>query len=326
MKRYAYIAALLLLSLCVIFLCGCSSAVIDVWNDLKRDDRTYLVAGLDDASGNTDVILLVTVNESRGNISVLQIPRDTFFSDEGYTGKINGIYPSLVARGSKEKAALEQFSTLISKALGVKIDGSAAVKTGFISDIATKIGGIDIELSEGIEIVRQDGSILILKSGKNHIEGEDIMLLIRHRSSYLSGDIGRMDMQKLVISALARASRRELGVGDMLSLVFSNRDDIITNLDFADIYNILLKNLGRNKEMRTCYATLPGTSDKLDDGLWYYFISKNAATKLFEELGLGNSLDAEGWLLAEGKENLYYEKEIKPRIYYNEELSEIRIN
>ncbi|MBQ8371897.1 MAG: LCP family protein [Clostridia bacterium] len=324
MKRIAFIAFILLISICTLSLSGCTSGVIDAWNDLKRDDRAYLVVGLDEANNNTDVILLVSVRD--GEVSVLQIPRDTYYSDGNYTGKINGIYPTLIASGMKENAALERLAELIGTTLGVKIDGSAALRSSFVPDVTDRVGGIDIELSEGVEITRPDGSILALKKGTNHLDGEDVLLLVRHRASYLSGDLGRMDMQKIVLSALVRAMQRELDMSEMLSLAFDNRKNIITNFDFADIYNILIKNLGRNNEPRICYATLPGTSERLDDGLWYYFISKNASTELFVSLGIGTDLDAEEKLLAKGKENLYYEKEIKPRIYYNDDLSDIRIN
>ena len=53
---------------------------------------TFLISGIDDAADNTDVILLLDVDLSSSNISVIQIPRDTYFNHSYMQNKINQYY------------------------------------------------------------------------------------------------------------------------------------------------------------------------------------------------------------------------------------------
>ena len=114
MKRFISVF-LLLVCFCSLFSfskCAYASASYD------RDIYSYLAIGHDDASGNTDVLALISYNAHINHISVVRIPRDTYYNSGYYQNKINQIYPSLLSEGKTREEAYEILTDTLSHALG----------------------------------------------------------------------------------------------------------------------------------------------------------------------------------------------------------------
>ena len=99
---------------------------------------TVLCVGLDEAAGNTDVMMLLSVDTTNRQLSVLQIPRDTYCRTAMGEGKINAIYPSLIASGCKENEALLSLAEEVSRLFGVKIDAYAAIDVDSLALLVDK--------------------------------------------------------------------------------------------------------------------------------------------------------------------------------------------
>lgn len=293
---------------------GCSDRLTEAWSRLGRDTRSILIVGLDEAAENADVMVLCIVDETRSAVSVIQIPRDTYYTSTGYTGKLNGLYPSARYSGCDDRAALRALSDAISCVFGIDIDGSVAVTISFVAELVDSLGGIDVSVDKELTVTRGDGSELVLRVGKNHLCGADAVAFSRHRSSYANADIGRLDAQKSVLSAIA-ARLGAIDANTVLGLYLRQGKSVVTNMQLGDICDLLVKKSGRNKNYSAKYATLPGVEDMLDDKLSYYFVSRNATDMLLDELGTYHSeLDTERRLLCKEKAQIYYEKEIRPRV------------
>lgn len=314
MRRIASVILAIFTVMSSVAFTGCSDRLTEAWSRLGRETRAYLVVGLDDAAENTDVMALCIVDETRSVISVIQIPRDTYYTSSEYTGKLNGLYPSACYRGCDEREALRALSNAISSVLGVDVDGSVAVTVSLVAELVDSLGGIDVSVEKEMTLTRGDGSELLLRVGKNHLSGNDAMIFARHRSSYANADIGRLDAQKIVLSAIA-AKIGSMDANTALGLYLRHDKDIVTDIKYSDICNFLVKKTGRSKSYHIEYATLPGLADMLNDGLSYYFISRNAAEMLLDEFQVAHSeIDAEQRLMCHEKVQIYYEKEIRPRV------------
>ena len=90
-----------------------------------------LLLGCDRASGLADSILVVSINESDKQVSILQIPRDTYaeYTEKSYK-KLNGALSALGESGIKE---------LLGEALGVTIHHFAIVKLDLFCNSNTVI-------------------------------------------------------------------------------------------------------------------------------------------------------------------------------------------
>ena len=60
--------------------------------DLDGEVANILVLGMDEVGVNSDVILLVGYQPKHQQISVMQLPRDTYFETEGKTQRLNQVY------------------------------------------------------------------------------------------------------------------------------------------------------------------------------------------------------------------------------------------
>jgi LCP family protein required for cell wall assembly len=188
----------------------------------------FLLLGCDQSTKLTDSIMLVTVNETKKETSILQIPRDTYteFTKKDYK-KLNGAMSEL---GQKN---LKRF---LSDAIGVPIDFFVILKLDFFDDLVDAIGGVDIEIPEDMHYADPSQGLKIdLSQGRAHLSGREAEHFVRYRSGYVNADLGRLDAQKLFLKAL-------------LEVYLPNKEISMTTYregDKADTgYRDLLKKLG----------------------------------------------------------------------------------
>ena len=94
----------------------------------KRGYKTYLIAGTDTTSNNTDVLMLASFDTVSGEVKILQIPRDTYVNRDvtGYSSvkRVNGIYAAEYAKAASaglsqsncKKRAMEALCSVLEKA------------------------------------------------------------------------------------------------------------------------------------------------------------------------------------------------------------------
>ncbi len=213
------------------------------------------VFGIDSRSskaveGNSDVIMIASINKDTGEIRLVSVFRDTYLkvSDSSYN-KINSAY----ATGGPQQAV---------KALNQNLDLDITDYVTFNwKAVATGInilGGVDIELSKAelhyinsyiTETVKSTGigSVQIKGTGMHHLDGVQAVAYARLR--YMDNDFARTERQrKVVTQAFEKAKKADLNtlnglLGNMLSMVATN----LTWQDGLDaIANINKYHLGEN--------------------------------------------------------------------------------
>ena len=118
-----------------------------------------LILGVDDVSSSTDVMMIAHVDEQKGTLSILQIPRDTYINKEvgGYKNisKANSMYAAslsyfknTVGQGNNQarESALNDVTNQFTDALGVKVDFYVLVDTDAFVYIVDKVGGIEYDV------------------------------------------------------------------------------------------------------------------------------------------------------------------------------------
>ncbi len=213
------------------------------------------VFGIDSRSskaveGNSDVIMIASINKDTGEIRLVSVFRDTYLkvSDSSYN-KINSAY----ATGGPQQAV---------KALNQNLDLDITDYVTFNwKAVATGInilGGVDIELSKAelhyinsyiTETVKSTGigSVQIKGTGMHHLDGVQAVAYARLR--YMDNDFARTERQRKVVThAFEKAKKADLNtlnglLGNMLSMVATN----LTWQDGLDaIANINKYHLGEN--------------------------------------------------------------------------------
>jgi len=218
--------------------------------------------------GRTDSIIFVSVNLETQKVSMLSIPRDTRVEIPG-VGLTKITHANVV--GGKEQG-IEKVIQSVSNLLGVPINNYALIDFQGFKKLVDAVGGIDIELANGINDYMQK---LYLPAGLNHLDGEQALRLARVRYSLSNGDFGRQWYQYKILAAIADKALSSEGITKLPQLLkIAGRDLVQTDMTQAEILALATKFVGfKGSEIN--YYQIPGGSLTAQDPLVganvYYF-------------------------------------------------------
>jgi len=229
--------------------------------------------------------MLVNVNPKSKQINILSIPRDTRVKiwKIGYT-KINHAHLIGETQGgnsSGTQAALRAVSNLCDSAIHYYVKVNFA---GFKHFIDT-IGGVDIVLSQPLKLTFSD---LILPAGKQHINGELALMLVRERYSLPDGDFGRQKHQVLILKALAQKLLEVNFIPKIPKLIKQVKNDIIdTNFTDSGLISLAWMFQGTSTE-KIKYMQVPGKEGYdfdpyVQKRLYYWFPELNKLKGITKE-------------------------------------------
>ena len=305
------------------------TTILSVKGIREKDSYTYLVCGLDDASENTDAIILFNYNTSDNIASFIQIPRDTYFDYSDNVKKINSIYPSLRCDGIDPQTAMCELTRSIEQALSIKLDGYICFTIDALERFIDGIGGVDVDIPYDINITDSDGNNnVVFSKGTHHLNGAQAVRFIRFRKGYALGDLGRIDAQKLFLSGFVSKLKSSLNVKVVAKAALRSEGGVLTDIRIMDMLAIALKMRNKIQVSNVIYANLPGTADTLNDDRWYYFVNKFAAAELLDNLNLKthSSFDGSNKLLNSSNEKTkeyYFNTHTKWRILTDSDLKSI---
>lgn len=291
---------------------------------------TYLLCGYDDAAGNTDSIVLASYRYSSNTMTFLQIPRDTYYSSAAYS-KINSVYPMARSAGKSEVDALRELKDGISAALGIQINGTIGYTMDTFVGFIDAIGGVEITLPKHFAVKSDSGETLLsLEAGKSLLNGREALTFVRARNGYTTGDLGRVDAQKIFLSAFMSKLKNDVGFTKIVKACILTSKGWTVDAKIGDIFKIVSKNKGRISSITTQYANIPGSAVSDQRGLWYYSVSAHSANELLSSVGFMRcgAFDPDKKLLNKadaGFAKIYNSTDIQARIYDDAGLKELDI-
>lgn len=257
---------------------------------LKSAERlNFLLLGCDRTSGLTDVMMLVSVDTDGRSMDILQIPRDTYarYTGRGYK-KLNG---AMAVLGGADKLC-----ELLSESMGVDIDGYFLFTPDAFVNVVDALGGVEIDLPFDMDYNDPyQGLSIHLDAGRQTLDGEAAEKFVRYRAGYVRGDIGRMDAQKIFMSAFVGKVTENLTPTAALRILRALSGEIQTNLSLGEMTELALTALKISAENITM-MTLSGEDVRPSPGgAWYYVLSASAAkSALREYAGAEGDFDRDG--------------------------------
>ena len=245
----------------------------------NQDVTNFLVLGRDRVANLTDAIMLVQFNTKEHSINILQIPRDTYAYHESSYHKINGLYSHyMVLNDYKVKDSMEDVVEYVQNNFNVKIDYYVLMNLDAFVQIVDLIGGVEIDVPDDMHYEDEYQDLYIdIKKGKQVLNGEKAEQFVRFRSGWVSADAGRVDAQKLFLSAFVKQFKEKISVGmidDIVNQVFKN---ITTNLSAADIVYYAKEALSLDVS-KTKFVSIPNgdARENVDSGQWYVILNRAA--------------------------------------------------
>lgn len=189
----------------------------------KKDTYNILLLGVDrrDESwnGNSDVVLLVTVNKEKKTVYLTSFLRDLYADIPGIgVRKLN----AACANGGPELTV-----ETLEENYHVEIDNYAMVDFNAMIDVVDALGGVDLEIDEDERVTANDyitcmcedngvkpDRYYIKKAGLVHLNGYQAVGYARNRYTGKGSDFGRTQRQRNVLTAIADKAKN----GDFASL------------------------------------------------------------------------------------------------------------
>ena len=184
-----------------------------------------LVLGVDQAEtfvGNTDVIMIVSIDPASDTIFVLSLPRDLCLGAcDGHSSRINEVY---------KRQGIDALKQTLRYVTGLRIDHWLMVNFHGVEAIIDQLGGVRVwsnrEFDERFIYLETEEEIrLILEEGWNTLNGREAVAYGRSRKYDSGGDFARICRQQQVVRAL-----REQALSPTLIV---NAPGLIANLSGA---------------------------------------------------------------------------------------------
>lgn len=192
------------------------------------DERiNFLIVGLDESESLTDVILVASVKTEDNSVEILQIPRDSYVSKTISTGKINSMYRF----GDENLQPVQRLIKVIYEQFRIDIDYYGIFTLEAFRNAVDAMGGVPVDMPYRLVY---DPSKIIPK-GEQVLNGEQAEWLVRHRSSYLEGDIGRIKAQRIFLAAAVQRAK-DIGIVSLSTKVVPQiYKDISSDMSVADV-------------------------------------------------------------------------------------------
>jgi len=252
-----------------------------------KDYYTFLICGTDAGGLNTDVMMLAALDIREKRLNILQIPRDTFVnpavSGLGIT-RINAVYGAEYARSegkSKERGrrAMESLRAFIEEALAVEIDRYVLMTADAFAHTVDAISGIEYDVPFDMHYDDPEQGLRIhLTAGKQMLDGEKAEMLLRYRSGYATGDLGRVDLRSAFLRAAISQVKAKMSAGAAAKIAAKLAFSVTTDADIYEISRYAAALWGVADE-NVNIKTLSGSAvQNPKTGTWiYYALNREAA-------------------------------------------------
>ena len=188
------------------------------------------------ASGNSDSIMIVSINNDTKEVKIVSVFRDTYLSiGNGKYRKANAAY----AVGGATQAV-----QMLNSNLDLNISAYVSIDWKALVEAIDALGGIDIELTSAelepmnmyipeIDAMTGYSTSPVTSAGLTHLNGTQATAYTRVR--YTAGDdFKRASRQRIVLQAMLDEAK-QADVGTLIEICNEVFDDIYTSLDLKDI-------------------------------------------------------------------------------------------
>jgi LCP family protein required for cell wall assembly len=191
---------------------------------------------------HTDVVQIVSIQKSRGVVSVISVPRDLYVYIPGFwMSRINFADFYGEAYGYEGGGPALVKDTILYN-LGIRVDYYTRTNFDGLIGIVDTLGGIDIpvhcRLTDHWPYPDENGEypILTLEPGIHHLDGETALWYARSRMT--TSVFSRERRQQQVLQAIWHQARDTGRLSDIPALWEQYQSMVVTDMDFAGVIEL----------------------------------------------------------------------------------------
>ena len=251
----------------------------------ENKPMTILLMGVDTGSGsredqwvgNSDTMILVTVNPQTRETTIMSLERDilTNITQDGETvqAKLNSAY----AQGGAELAI-----KTIQDLMNIHIDRYAMINMKGLVQLVDKVGGITVNNPFDFDISIEENEpeyTAKIPPGRQEIDGEQALVYSRMRYQDPEGDYGRQKRQREVIEKIIKKVLTLDGLSNYQGIIEAVSDNMQTNISLDT--NILMNLMGYRDALKNIrMEQLKGEDATLADGGSYQIVTSEHLLKM----------------------------------------------
>ena len=251
----------------------------------ENKPMTILLMGVDTGSGsredqwvgNSDTMILVTVNPQTRETTIMSLERDilTNITQDGETvqAKLNAAY----AQGGAE-LAIETIQDL----MNIHIDRYAMINMKGLVQLVDKVGGITVNNPFDFDISIEENEpeyTAKIPPGRQEIDGEQALVYSRMRYQDPEGDYGRQKRQREVIEKIIKKVLTLDGLSNYQGIIEAVSDNMQTNISLDT--NSLMQLMDYRDALKNIrMEQLKGEDATLADGGSYQIVTSEHLLKM----------------------------------------------
>ena len=251
----------------------------------ENKPMTILLMGVDTGSGsredqwvgNSDTMILVTVNPQTRETTIMSLERDilTNITQDGETvqAKLNAAY----AQGGAELAI-----KTIQDLMNIHIDRYAIINMKGLVQLVDKVGGITVNNPFDFDISIEENEpeyTAKIPPGRQEIDGEQALVYSRMRYQDPEGDYGRQKRQREVIEKIIKKVLTLDGLSNYQGIIEAVSDNMQTNISLDT--NSLMQLMGYRDALKNIrMEQLKGEDATLADGGSYQIVTSEHLLKM----------------------------------------------
>ena len=240
--------------------------------------ENILIFCLDESGYNTDSLMLIGHTPDKNELTLMQLPRDTYVDVGSDYHKLNHLYYRYYLETKDNDKAARMLADFLSDGFGIPIRHYCGFTLDGVAAMIDALGGVTLTIDEAMQYTDEAQGLLIdLKPGTHRLSGKEAVGFARYRQGYVTGDLGRLDAQKILLSALLS----ELKNADMIKLtrlIPTLFRGVLTDIPLAEIAEKGMLLSERKGSISVRFLTLPGEATRYygDSGNWYFQLNKKS--------------------------------------------------
>lgn len=251
-------------------------------SDVTRDPFYMLLLGTDGRPGEenyrADTIILARIDPNNKHVTLISIPRDTKVEYNGSTMKINGVHTY---------GGPDDMVRAVNELCGVEISHYAEISFNGLVALTDAVGGVEVDVPDRIDDPKAGD--FVIEPGLQTLNGEQALAFCRSRA-FADGDYTRMRHQRIFIAALANTLLNKVDAGNIVPIIDSVSDMVVTDLSVQDIVSLANAMRGMNTdEIWTANIPSYAGASTMINGQSYVFVYEDELEEMMERVDAGEN-------------------------------------